>query len=143
MATMEILNKVLTKVIFSDATNLNLSAQDFGEAMTHVKILDPVTTRLPAAAKSIVSANLYVRVEVPLSVLKTSAVYKEYALMIKQRAAIGGTLTLYDDRGFNYTATDVAFNVEELPEMNGTNNAVTFIATANFQVNELLMGGSV
>lgn len=140
---MQILNKLLTKVIFSEATNLNLSAVDFGKDMASVRLRNEAVNRLEGATHTIASANLYVLVEIVLNVLKTSPVFNQYLLAIQQKAIIGGTITLYDDRGNSYMAKDVSLNVGEFPNMNGTEPSVNFSVLANFDVNTQLLSTDI
>lgn len=137
--SMPILNKLLSKVIFSDATELNVSPSDLGESMISVSIDDDVVHRLRAATGTVASASLYVQINISISVLKTSPVFGNYASAILNNAIVGGTVTVYDDRGIAYTGKDVSLNLKEIPNMNGTEPAVTFIVQANLPVNSKLV----
>lgn len=137
--SMPILNKLLSKVIFSDATELNVSPSDLGENMISVSIDDDVVHRLRAATGTVASASLYVQINISISVLKTSPVFQNYASAILNNAIVGGTVTVYDDRGVPYTGKDVSLNLKEIPNMNGTEPAVTFIVQANLPVNSKLV----
>lgn len=141
--SMPILNKLLSKVIFSDATQLNVSASDLGEQMISVSIEDDVVSRLRAATGTVASASIYVQLNINIHVLKTSPVFESYAKAILGNAIVGGTVTVYDDRGVAYTGKDVSLNLKEIPNMNGTEPAVNFIVQCNLPVNTGLMVGVV
>lgn len=140
---MQILNKLLTKAIFSEATNLNVSAVDLGKDMISVRLRNEAVNRLEGATHTIASANLYVLVEIVINILKTSPVFNQYLLAIQQKAIVGGTITLYDDRGNSYMASDVSLNVSEFPNMNGTEASVNFSVLANFNVNTQLLSTDI
>lgn len=136
---MPILNKLLSKIIFSEATQLNVSAHDLGDNMISISIENDVVNRLPAATGTVASANIYVAITIQVDVLKTSPVFNNYVKAIVQNAILGGTVTVYDDRGIPYTGKDVSLNVKEIPNTNGSEPSVSFYIQCNFPVNNGLI----
>lgn len=137
---MQFINKLYTKLVFSDAPELNVTPYDMGEGMTSASLDDPVVNRLKSATGTIASMNIVVGVTLSVSILKTSSALQEYATRLLSNGYIGGTLTAYDDINNSYTFTDLSLNLTEIPAMNGSEPAVTFQIQGNLQVNRAALG---
>lgn len=137
---MKFINKLYTKAIFSEASELNLTAHDMGESMCSITYNDDVVKRLPTAVGTIGSMSIFISVDVQVSIIKTSETIDNYMERIQKGAYIGGTLTLYDDINRAYTIEDVSLNIKEVPSMNGTEPAVPFVISGNLLVNKDSLG---
>lgn len=137
---MKFINKLYTKAIFSDASELNLTAYDMGESTCSITYNDEVVARLRTAVGTIGSMAIFTAVDVEVSIIKTSPAIDNYMNRIKNNAYIGGTLTLYDDINREYTIEDVSLNIKQVPNMNGTEAAVSFTISGNLWVNKEALG---
>lgn len=133
---MQFLNKLFVKAIFSEASELNVTAYDMGEAMLSMSFTDEVVTRLRTATGTVGSLAIFVSAEINISINKTSSLIDTYYNRILSNAYIGGSLTIYDDTNTAWSMKDVSITVRELPAMNGTEAATTFIAHGNLEVNK-------
>lgn len=133
---MKFINKLYTKAIFSDANELNLTAYDMGENTCSITFNDEVVNRLKTNVGTIGSMAIFVSVDVVVSIIKTSSAIDNYMKRIETNAYIGGTLTLYDDINRAYTIEDVSINIQNVPNMNGTEPAVEFTISGNLMVNK-------
>ncbi|HDZ5057797.1 TPA: hypothetical protein RTG63_001660 [Campylobacter jejuni] len=137
---MKFLNKLYTKCIFSDAQEMNVTAYDMGENMTSISLEEDVVNRLKTATGTVGSLSIFVSVSVSISILKTSPAIDVYMERILNNGFIGGTLTLYDDVNRAFTIEDVSLNLNEIPNMNGTEPAVPFTLQGNLLVNKDALG---
>lgn len=92
--------------------------------------------RLEAATGTVVSLQIFVKVELSLSIRKTSPQIGFYRDAILGNGYIGGTVTLYDDANNAYTAYNPSVALDELGALNGSEPAITFIVEADLPVNE-------
>lgn len=132
---MDFLNKLYTKAIFSEASELNVTAYDLGESMIGVRLEASVVDRLPTATGTVGSLAIIVPVSVSISILKTSTAFTEYSKRILSNGYIGGTMTAYSDTNTPYVIKDVSLDIQEIPNMNGTEPAVEFQIKGNLEVN--------
>lgn len=132
---MDFLNKLYTKAIFSEASELNVTAYDLGESMIGARLEASVVDRLPTATGTVGSLAIIVPVSVSISVLKTSTAFTEYSKRILSNGYIGGTMTAYSDTNTPYVIRDVSLDIQEIPNMNGTEPAVEFQIKGNLEVN--------
>lgn len=132
---MDFLNKLYTKAIFSEASELNVTAYDLGESMIGARLEASVVDRLPTATGTVGSLAIIVPVSVSISVLKTSTAFTEYSKRILSNGYIGGTMTAYSDTNTPYVIKDVSLDIQEIPNMNGTEPAVEFQIKGNLEVN--------
>lgn len=133
---MKFLNKLYSKAIFSGDATMNVVAADLGEAMISATLGDNVVKRLPTATGTVGSLSIFVPVSVSIPVLKTSPSFKVYANRILTNGYIGGTLTLHDDVNETYSIEEVSIDVQDIPNMNGTEPAVVFKIDGNLKVNK-------
>lgn len=143
MANMQFLNKLFTKCIFSDALELNIGAFDMGEGMVTVSLDKPTVARIDTATGTVGSLNIFSPATIKIQVLKTSPICQVYYDRILKNGYIGGTLTLKDDTNAEFVFDRISVSLDELPNMNGTEAAVTFIVHGNLQVNKEALGVSV
>lgn len=132
---MDFLNKLYTKAIFSEASELNVTAYDLGEGMIGARLEASVVDRLPTATGTVGSLAIVVPVTVSVSILKTSTAFAEYSKRILSNGYIGGTMTAYSDTNTPYVIKDVSLDIQEIPNMNGTEPAVEFQIKGNLEVN--------
>lgn len=132
---MDFLNKLYTKAIFSEASELNVTAYDLGEGMIGARLEASVVDRLPTATGTVGSLAIVVPVTVSISILKTSTAFAEYSKRILSNGYIGGTMTAYSDTNTPYVIKDVSLDIQEIPNMNGTEPAVEFQIKGNLEVN--------
>lgn len=132
---MDFLNKLYTKAIFSEASELNVTAYDLGESMIGARLEASVVDRLPTATGTVGSLAIIVPVSVSISILKTSTAFTEYSKRILSNGYIGGTMTAYSDTNTPYVIKDVSLDIQEIPNMNGTEPAVEFQIKGNLEVN--------
>lgn len=133
---MKFLNKLFVKVIYSDASELNVSAYDMGESQVELSFNDPVVNRLRTATGTIGSLSIFVGVTATISLNKASPLCQVYMDRIKSNAYIGGTVTLYDDSSKVYEITEPSLDVQSIPSMNGTEAAIQFKVEGNLRVNQ-------
>lgn len=138
---MDFLNKLYTKAIFSDAPELNVTAYDMGEDMIGATLNEPIVNRLPTATGTVGSLAIIVGVDISISILKTRPVFSAFTNRMLENGYIGGTVTIYDDTNTPYTIKDVSFTMNEIPNVNGTNPAVTFLVQGNLEVNRTALYG--
>lgn len=137
---MKFLNKLYTQCIFSDAPELNIGAKDMGENMASVSLQDDVVNRLKTVTGTVGSLAIIVSVNVEISINKTIPAIDYYIDRILKNGYIGGTLTLIDDVNRKFVIEDVSLNINQIPNMNGTEPAVPFIIQGNLAVNKEALG---
>lgn len=138
---MDFLNKLYVKAIFSDATELNVVAGDLGEDMIKVTLQDDIVKRLPTATGTVGSLNIFIPAEVEISLLKTSPSFQMYFDRCLKNGYLGGTLTIYDDVNNFAEINKVSLTIRDLPNFNGSNPSVTFVAQGNLEVNREALAG--
>ena len=137
---MKFLNKLYTKAIFSADNTLNVTASDLGENMISGAFNDEVVARLRSAVGTVGSLAIFCDAEIRIDILKTSPTIENYYNRILTNGYIGGTLSLYDDVNNVFVIEEVSLDVREIPNANGTEAAITFIARGNMKVNKDAIG---
>lgn len=132
---MDFLNKLFVKAIFSEAPELNITADDMGADMISPSMDGEVVSRIEAATKTIGSLSIYVPVTVNFKVLKTSPAADEYGKRVLQNGYIGGDLTVYTDVNTPYKIHDISISSITLGTWNGTEADVEVVLKGNLQVN--------
>ena len=138
---MQFLNRLFNKVTFSDAPNLNITAMDMGEEQCTITLEAEGVDRLPVATGTIGSLRIFVPVTMALSIKKTSPILGYYRQAILENGYIGGSVTIMDDVGNEYTAVKPSIAISEMGALNGTQPAVTFNVKANLRVNSKSLVG--
>lgn len=138
---MEFLNKLYNKCIFSDAPNLNLTAYDMGIDQCKIALAKPGVARLDTATGTVGSLEIFVPVDMTVSIKRTSAVASAWLSRMMTNGYIGGSVTLYDDTNSSYVATEPSIKLDEAGPFNGTEPAVTFTVQANLKVNSQALAG--
>lgn len=110
--TFEFLHKGFVKAVFSDVPELNVIPQDMGQSMITVNSFSPSVTRLPTATGTVASAEIFVEVDITVSILKASPADSIYTQRFIQNGVIPGSVTLYDDvnKAWNFTKLSIAMN---------------------------------
>lgn len=138
---MEFLNKLYNKVIFSNAPELNLGATDMGEEQCSVNLTEESVKRLRTATGTVGSLEIFVPVEMTVAIDKTSPNINYWKKRYLENGYIGGSVTVYDDTNYSYTATKPSIIIDSLGNFNGTDPVITFKVSANFRVNTTALAG--
>ena len=75
---MHFINRLYTKLIFSDAPNLNIGAYDMGEGQVTIKLTEDSVKRLKTATRTIGSLEIFVPVEADVEIAKDSPVRQNW-----------------------------------------------------------------
>ncbi|WP_121074854.1 hypothetical protein [Helicobacter pylori] len=112
---MNILDRVFNTAVFSNNSAFDITPFDLGEEQMSVEMEDEIVKRLPAAAQTVVSMNIFLPITIKIPILKTSPAYKTWLNARKQNPILGGC-TLKDDTGFQCVIKQVTldFNVIDL-----------------------------
>lgn len=132
---MNFLNKLYTKAVFSEDSNMNVVASDMGENQITISLQENIVERLRTATGTVGSLNIFVPVDITIEILKTSPAYENYIKRCNENGYIGGSVTIYDDVNNEHTFSEVTITTQEFPSMNGSNPAHTFTIQANWNVN--------
>lgn len=132
---MKFVNKLYTKAVFSEDSNMNVVASDMGENQITITAQENIVERLRTATGTIGSLNIFVPVEITIEILKTSPAYENYIKRCNENGYIGGNVTIYDDVNKEHTFSEVTISTQEFPSMNGSNASHTFTIQANWNVN--------
>lgn len=138
---MEFLNKLYNKVIFSDAPALNVTAYDMGIEQCKISLDKPGVARLETATGTVGSLEIFVPVNMTVSIKRTSPASGAWLSRMLANGYIGGSVTVYDDTNTSYVATEPSIKVDEAGPFNGTEPAVTFTVQANLKVNSQALAG--
>lgn len=129
------INRLLNKISFSDNSLLDVTPFDMGEEQSTIEFSDRGVSRLRAATGTVVSLQIFTKVEARVSMRKTSPLIGRYRDCIINNGYIGGTVTLWDDAGNKYVAYNPSITIESLGALNGTEPSITFIVEADLPVN--------
>lgn len=135
------INRLLNKIKFSDNPTLDVTPYDMGSDQSTITFQNRGVERLAAATGTVVSLQIFVRVEARVSLRKTSNLIGNYRDVILGNGFVGGTVTMWDDAGNPYTAYNPSITIEDLGALNGTEPAITFIVEADLPVNEKALAG--
>lgn len=135
------INRLLNKVKFSDNSTLDITPYEMGSDQSTITFKNRGVERLAAATGTVVSLQIFIGVEVRVSLRKTSELIERYRDVILGNGFIGGTVTLWDDAGNSYVAYNPSITIEDLGALNGTEPAITFIIEADLPVNEKALAG--
>lgn len=138
---MDFINRLYTKVIFTEDASLNVTPYDMGDGQIQVSIGDDIVRRLRAATGTVGSLSIYVPVKIVISILKTSPAYTTYATRALQNGYIGGSATIYDDVNVGWTITDPSISTATFPNANGSDPAVEVTIEGNLLVNTQALAG--
>ncbi|WP_121035945.1 hypothetical protein [Helicobacter pylori] len=113
---MNILGRVFNTAVFSNNPAFDITPFDLGGEQMECTFEGPSVNRLPAAAQTVASANIYMPTTIKVPILKTSPVYKVWLEAMTKNAIVGGQCTLKDDAGYRYVIEQVSldFNVRDL-----------------------------
>lgn len=135
-----VINKLWTKIVFSDASELDLGARDMGEEMVSLTLEESVN-RLKTATGTTASLEIFVPITATVSVAKQSpSIVAWYERYIKN-GFIGGTVVLYDDSNNSYTARNPSISITEVGQVNGTQADIKFSIKADLEVNVQALAG--
>ncbi|MGL2606283.1 hypothetical protein ACQJ65_05505 [Helicobacter pylori] len=135
---MNILGRVFNTAVFSNNSTFDITPLDLvGEQMS-VEMEDEVVKRLPTAAQTVASVNIFLPITIKIPILKTSPAYKTWLNARMQNPILGGC-TLKDDAGYQYVIEQVSLSFKGLPNMNGNQPSVEFTIKGNFYVNQDLI----
>ncbi len=112
---MNILACVFNTAVFSNNSAFDITPFDLGEEQMSVDMEDEVVKRLPTAAQTVASVNIFLPITIKIPILKTSPAYKTW-LNARMQNPILGECTLKDDTGFQCVIKQVTldFNVIDL-----------------------------
>ena len=135
------INRLYNKLSFSDNSNLDVSAYDMGTDQCTASFSTRGVSRLEAATGTVVSLQIFVKVELSVSIRKTSPKIGYYRDAILGNGYVGGTVTLYDDANNSSTAYNPSIALDELGALNGSEPAITFLVECDLPVNEQALAG--
>lgn len=135
------INRLLNKVKFSDNPTLDVTPYDMGSEQSTITFTNRGVSRLEAATGTVVSLQIFTKVEAQVSLRKTSNLISNYRDVILGNGFVGGTVTLWDDAGNSYVAYNPSITIDELGALNGTEPAITFIIEADLPVNTVALAG--
>ncbi|GAA8099047.1 hypothetical protein Kazakh3189_00970 [Helicobacter pylori] len=112
---MNILACIFNTAVFSNNSAFDITPFDLGEEQMSVDMEDEVVKRLPTAAQTVASVNIFLPITIKIPILKTSPAYKTW-LNARMQNPILGECTLKDDAGYQYVIKQVTldFNVIDL-----------------------------
>lgn len=135
------INRLYNKLSFSDNPNLDVTPYDMGTEQISVSFSRRGVDRLEAATGTVVSLQIFVKLEVTVSIRKTSPQISAYKEAILGNGYVGGTVTLYDDAGNSYIAYNPSVAVDDLGSFNGSEPAISFVVECDLPVNETALAG--
>lgn len=138
---MHFINRLYTKLIFSDAPNLNIGAYDMGEGQITIKLTEDSVKRLKTATRTIGSLEIFVPVEADVEIAKDSPVRANWLARYKANGYIGGSVTFYDDTNTAFVGTEPSLSISSDMSSNGSDPKNTFKLSANFLVNTQALAG--
>lgn len=138
---MNFINRLWTKLIFSDAPNLNVGAYDMGEGQISINLTEDSVKRLKTATRTIGSLEIFVPIEAQVEIAKDSPIRLAWVDRYLKNGYIGGSVTFYDDTNESYTATEPSITLGELGNFNGTDPKLSFKLHANLLVNTEALSG--
>ncbi|MGL2360268.1 hypothetical protein ACOWK0_01465 [Helicobacter pylori] len=112
---MSILARVFNTAVFSNNSAFDITPFDLGEEQMSVEMEDEVVKRLPTAAQTVASVNIFLPITIKIPILKTSPAYKTW-LNARMQNPILGECTLKDNESYQYVIKQVTldFNVIDL-----------------------------
>ncbi|WP_120869524.1 hypothetical protein [Helicobacter pylori] len=131
---MNILARVFNTAVFSNNSAFDITPFDLGEEQMSVEMEDEVVKRLPTAAQTVASVNIFLPITIKVPILKTSPAYKTW-LNARRQNPILGECVLKDDAGYQYVIEQVTLdsNVRDLVA------STEFTTKGNFYVNQDLI----
>ncbi|ADU84689.1 hypothetical protein [Helicobacter pylori] len=131
---MNILGRVFNTAVFSNNPAFDITPFDLGGEQMECTFERPSVNRLPAAAQTVASVNIFLPITIKVPILKTSPAYKIWLNAAMQNPILG-ECTLKDDAGFQYVIEQVSldFNVRDLV------TSTEFTIKGNFYVNQDLI----
>jgi len=111
-----ILNKALTKIVFSNYPDLNLSAENLTNDMLSVSFNGESVTRLDGALIQVLSVNFYTDATVSISMLKTNSKFETFMKLYQSASILEGTALLMLDNGEQLKLHNLSF---EFSDFNG------------------------
>ncbi len=112
---MNILGRAFNTAVFSNNSAFDITPFDLGGEQMECTFEGPSVNKLPVAAQTIASANIYIPTTIKIPILKTSSVYKIW-LNARMQNSILGECVLKDDAGYRCVIKQVTldFNVRDL-----------------------------
>lgn len=104
---MDILNTSLASLTFSDARQLNLTAEDLDQNMFDYDYDTDASAYKRGAMDIVRWYNFYRVITINVNVLKTSVKYPEYIKAVNTDSNLGGTLTVTLDNGASFVVKSV------------------------------------
>ncbi|WP_033745489.1 hypothetical protein [Helicobacter pylori] len=131
---MNILGRVLNTAVFSNNPAFDITPFDLGGEQMECTFERPSVNRLPAAAQTVASVNIFLPITIKVPILKTSSVYKIWLNAAMQNPILG-ECTLKDNTGSQCVIEQVTldFNVRDLA------TSTEFTIKGNFYVNQDLI----
>ncbi len=117
---MNILGRVFNTAVFSNSPTFDITPFDLGSEQMECTFEGPSVNRLPAAAQTVASVNIFLPITIKVLILKTSPAYKIWLNAAMQNPAmqnlILGECTLKDNTGSQCVIKQVTldFNVRDL-----------------------------
>lgn len=109
-----ILNKALTKIVFSNYPDLNLSAENLTNDMLSVSFDGESVTRLDGALVQVLSVNFYTNATVNISILKTNSKFETFMKLYQSSSILEGTALLMLDNGEQLKLHNLSFEFGDL-----------------------------
>ncbi|MCQ2951173.1 hypothetical protein JT182_07275 [Helicobacter pylori] len=112
---MSILARVFNTAVFSNNSAFDITPFDLVEEQMSVEMEDEIVKRLPAAAQTVASVNIFLPITIKVPIFKTSPAHKKW-FNARMQNPILGEYTLKDDAGYQYVIKQVTldFNVIDL-----------------------------
>ncbi|MGL2718843.1 hypothetical protein ACQJ8C_05375 [Helicobacter pylori] len=120
---MSILARVFNTAVFSNNSAFDITPFDLGEEQMSVEMEDKVVKRLPTAAQTVASVNIFLPITIKVPILKTSPAYKTW-LNARMQNPILGECVLKDDSGYQYVIKQVTLD----------SNVIDLAASAEFTI---------
>ncbi len=86
---MNILGRVFNTAVFSNNSAFDITPFDLGEEQMSVEMEDEVVKRLPTAAQTVASVNIFLPITIKIPILKTSPAYKTWLNARMQNPILG------------------------------------------------------
>ncbi|WP_033782693.1 hypothetical protein [Helicobacter pylori] len=135
---MNILGRVFNTAVFSNSPAFDITPFDLGGEQMECTFEGPSVNRLPAAAQTVASVNIFLPITIKVPILKTSPAYKIWLNAAMQNPILG-ECTLKDNTGSQCVIEQVNLSFRGLPNMNGSQPSVEFTIKGNFYVNQDLI----
>ncbi len=135
---MNILGRVFNTAVFSNNPAFDITPFDLGGEQMECTFERPSVNRLPAAAQTVASVNIFLPITIKVPILKTSSVYKIWLNAAMQNPILG-ECTLKDNTGSQCVIEQVNLSFRGLPNINGSQPSVEFTIKGNFYVNQDLI----